>query len=206
MSRLLKIDELVISDHFFLTPDHECYYFMEYTARAGYGYSNENQLIFNLKKSLEHKGSASWRYKLDAINKISRLVSAALPSVTDIKNTTLVPMPPSKIKSNPLFDDRMKQILELASNDENDIRELIVLNSDMEAVHIGTTTRSISTLMKNAHLDITKCVKLKPTIILFDDVITTGAHFVAYRNLILQNYPDKNIIGIFIARRSFTPE
>ena len=41
----------------------------------------------------------------------------------------------------------------------------------------------------------------KGTVILVDDVLTTGAHFVAARNVILAQHPATRVIGFFIARR-----
>jgi adenine/guanine phosphoribosyltransferase-like PRPP-binding protein len=34
-----------------------------------------------------------------------------------------------------------------------------------------------------------------------DDLITTGAHFVAVRNMLRREFPDIKIVGLFIARR-----
>ena len=42
----------------------------------------------------------------------------------------------------------------------------------------------------------------KPRILaVVDDMITTGAHYVAIRNILRRQYPDVPIMGIFIARR-----
>lgn len=38
-------------------------------------------------------------------------------------------------------------------------------------------------------------------IAIIDDVLTTGAHFVAVRNILRQVFPETKIIGLFIARR-----
>ena len=38
-------------------------------------------------------------------------------------------------------------------------------------------------------------------IAVIDDVVTTGAHFVAVRNMLRQHFPDTKIVGLFIARR-----
>lgn len=41
----------------------------------------------------------------------------------------------------------------------------------------------------------------KKTVVLVDDVLTTGAHFVAARNVIRADFPDCRVLGIFIAKR-----
>ncbi|MGF7025055.1 putative amidophosphoribosyltransferase [Sphingobacterium sp. HSC-15S19] len=45
----------------------------------------------------------------------------------------------------------------------------------------------------------------RPNIILFDDVLTTGAHYCAARTKILEVLPYSNISGYFIARRLLPP-
>lgn len=45
-----KISELERQDHWYLTAEHECYFFGEYTARGGYSRSSTNQIITNIKK------------------------------------------------------------------------------------------------------------------------------------------------------------
>jgi predicted amidophosphoribosyltransferase len=34
-----------------------------------------------------------------------------------------------------------------------------------------------------------------------DDLMTTGAHFVAIRTILRREFPDTQIVGVFIARR-----
>jgi len=36
---------------------------------------------------------------------------------------------------------------------------------------------------------------------LFDDVLTTGAHFKAAQSILQKTFPDVRVIGLFIARR-----
>jgi predicted amidophosphoribosyltransferase len=46
------------------------------------------------------------------------------------------------------------------------------------------------------------CAPTPNIIALFDDVLTTGAHFVAARNVLRSRFPQAQIIGFFIARRA----
>jgi hypothetical protein len=62
-SRLTKIDELTRPDHTYLSPEDECYYLGEYTARKGYAFSPINDLVQNLKKPMDRRGKPEWRYK-----------------------------------------------------------------------------------------------------------------------------------------------
>lgn len=53
--RLTKIDELTIGQHYHLDASDTCF-FGEYTARKGFGFSETNQLIHNLKNQLRNAG------------------------------------------------------------------------------------------------------------------------------------------------------
>jgi hypothetical protein len=61
--RLTKIDELTFPDHYRLNDTDECYFIGEYTARAGFSHSATNDLISNLKKSIDKKDRPEWKYK-----------------------------------------------------------------------------------------------------------------------------------------------
>jgi hypothetical protein len=112
--RLTKIDELARPDHYYLTPADDCYFLGEYTARKGFAFSATNQLILNFKKSMDKRGTAQWRYKDRAIGEAAAAFRAALTGEwLDI--ATLIPIPPSKAKTDPLYDDRLVRML-------NDIR------------------------------------------------------------------------------------
>ena len=110
MYHLQKIDELTLPSHQYLTPEDECFYFMNYT-RLDLGYTNENDLILNFKKRMDRRNRpAEWKWKIWAIEKISELFIQNLPSVNE-QNTILVPIPPSKVKTDALYDDRVVQIV-----------------------------------------------------------------------------------------------
>jgi predicted amidophosphoribosyltransferase len=42
---------------------------------------------------------------------------------------------------------------------------------------------------------------LPQAIAVVDDVLTTGAHFVAVSNILRREFPSTSIVGLFIARR-----
>jgi predicted amidophosphoribosyltransferase len=50
-------------------------------------------------------------------------------------------------------------------------------------------------------IDENLCEPAPNTIALFDDVITTGAHFVAARRVLQVRFPQARVFGFFIARR-----
>ena len=123
--KLSKIDDFLRSNHFYLEEDDHCWFFGEYTAKSGYDYSETNSLISNFKKSVDRKGRPKeWQYK-EAISKIAKIFQPLLKKLQE-REFTLVPIPPSKAKSHPLYDDRMIRVLEASSCGLSvDIRELI---------------------------------------------------------------------------------
>ena len=203
MSNLVKIDELIIGEHGSLSLDDECYYLLEYTAREGYSFSKSNDLIQNLKKPMDRKGKSEWKWKQWAIQKIAQELSPSLPTLIDFANTTIIPIPPSKIRTNPMYDDRVLQILQGACPITADIRELIICQADRIAAHDNPDHRpTVQEIMGNYILSGPIKPALRPNVVLFDDMITGGNHYVACKNFILEQYPGKRVIGVFVSRRA----
>lgn len=199
--RFTKIDELIRSDHPYLAPEDNCFFLGEYTARAGFSFSETNQLIANFKKSLTKKDLPEWRYKDEAIREIANKFRAAFPE-DFLTTVTLVPIPPSKAKDDPLYDDRVLRVLEiLGFGLDVDIRELILQHESTDPVHESEERPSPTTLLQNYHLDVTIADPPPKAVALFDDLITAGAHFKAAQSVIAVQYPDMPIFGIFVARR-----
>jgi hypothetical protein len=201
MSNLVKIDELVIGEHASLSPKDECYYLFEYTSREKAAFSRGNRLIINLKKPMDRLDRPEWRYKGQAINEIAQELQLAFPSVIDFSESTIIPIPPSKIRSSSFYDDRVMQILKKACPINADIRELIICKQDREAAHDVGVRPSVDELLDNYEFNPENDSPLKGNIVIFDDVITAGNHFIACQKLILGMYPQLRVIGIFVARR-----
>lgn len=199
--RFTRIDDLTRRDHWHLTPEDRCFFFGEYTARAGYAFSETNNLILNFKKSPEKRGLPEWRYKGEAIRKVAGMYRDALPEEW-LRTVTLVPIPPSKAKDDPLYDDRMLRMLEMLGRGlDVDIRELILQHESMAAVHESENRPSPDELIRNYYIDETVAEPLPKAVALFDDLLTAGAHFKAAQSVIETRYPGVPTAGIFIARR-----
>ena len=124
--RLTKIDALARPDHGHLTEEDPCYFIGEYTARRGYAYSASNNLLLNFKKGMDRRGRPEWRYKAKAIGEAASAFRAALAN-GDLDQLTFVPIPRSKAKGDPLYDDRLVQMLRaIRPAPPLDIRELVV--------------------------------------------------------------------------------
>lgn len=198
-NRILKIDELALPDHHYLNSNDECHYFGEYTAGAGHAHSPTNQLILNFKKGVETRNTTQWKYKLGAISSIAEMFRSVMNSDAQL---TFVPVPPSKSKSDPLYDDRILKVLELISaNRPYEVRELILQKESLDASHLSIKRPTPDELISNYYIDESLINPLPHHIIIFDDVITTGAHFYAVKKMLLSIYPAATIYGLFVARR-----
>jgi len=200
--RLTKVDSLTISDHSYLDNDDECFYLGEYTARAGFSFSATNNLIQNLKKPLDRKERPEWRYKNLAIQEAGIALRGAIGEGM-IRSATWVPMPPSKAKGHPMYDDRILRVLQkMGSGLQFDLREMIQQKGNLSAAHEANEPRSVEKLIQAYSIDDNTCGPPPTFIIVVDDVLTTGAHFKAAKQLLLSRFLDACVQGVFIARRS----
>ncbi len=202
--RLSKIDDLTRPDHTFIEAEDECLYLGEYTARKGYQFSDTNNLIFNLKKPMERRGQQGWHYKKRAVEKAGRQLREALDALNPkwLSIATLVPMPPSKVKSDPMYHDRLIQMLQvLGAGLQLDIREMIAQRESTEAAHSTEVRPRVDELCDNYSIK-ESLVDPPPRVIgVIDDVLTTGSHFKAVQRLLRSRFPAVKIYGIFVARR-----
>lgn len=117
-SRLTMVGELERQDHYYLPAEARCYFWGEYTPYLqtegkGWNFSATNQLISNFKKKMDRAGLPDWRYKLDAIEIAAKHFSTfwKWPEIQATYRVAVVPVPPSKREADPLFDNRMYQML-----------------------------------------------------------------------------------------------
>jgi predicted amidophosphoribosyltransferase len=81
------------------------------------------------------------------------------------------------------------------------VRELLFQRISTTAVHDQENRPTPEQLQANYGIDQTLCDADPQMIGLFDDVLTTGAHFRAASATLKQLLPGVRIIGFFIARR-----
>ena len=200
--RLSKIDESNRADHFYLNESDECYYIFEYTSHKDFTFGFANNLISNLKKSVERCGRPEYHYKTQAIMDCSKFLAATLNDKW-LKEATLVPIPPSKNKADPLYDPRVTQICRGISKPYPiDVRELVAQRDSIQAAHESDARPTVADLLKTYFIDEDEAV-LPRAIGIVDDVLTAGAHYVAMKRILGARFPAVPIAGIFIARRVF---
>ena len=198
--RLTKVDDLTRPDHWYLTADDACYFIGEYTAYRGYAHSDTNHLIFNFKKMMDRRGRPEWRYKEQAIRTAAAAFRRTLnPEALD--RLTFVPIPPSKAKGDPLYDDRLTRMLgSIRPSPPLDIRELIVQTVSTDAVHVRDVRPAPEQVQALYRIDETLTEPVRDIIAVVDDILTTGAHFRAAKSVLSTYFPETSIIGLFIAR------
>lgn len=198
--KLRKIGDLERQDHWYLTPEHYCHFFGEYTARAGFSHSSTNQIIANVKKKPNLRGTAQWQYKVRAMHQVAAAIRGALnPQSYGI--VTLIPIPPSKLLTNPEYDSRIADIARMVSPNA-DVREIIVAAAPRQPLHESEQRLTPDQLIATLQIQEAHCNPAPQNIILIDDVITTGCSFVACGTLLQQRFPGVPISGIFAARRA----
>ncbi len=203
MARFREIDGLLLEDHYHLRSVDECYFLIEYTSGKRYDYSGANALISNLKKKPSTKTTAQWKYKIDAMSACSNALGEAL-NPDQLKEATLVPIPPSKAKDDPEYDDRMREICEnIPADFKLDVRDLVLQTKSHEAAHESDHRPSVADLLQIYQINEDVSDPAPKAIWIIDDVLTAGVHYRAMHTILSRRYRGIPIVGIFIARRVF---
>ena len=199
--RLQKIDELYLPQHPCLTSADDCYFFLTYTVRMGYTYSEHNKFVINYKKPMDRREKPEWRYKEQAIRDAAKLVEVAVSSEVFPMGSVFVPMPPSTLKGSPDYDDRVFRTLRMSYGGGLNVKELLLQKHSTESFHINGGTRRIQDIYNNMYIDESLSKDINGDIVVFDDVVTSGAHFRAACKILSENYGDTvKVHGLFLAR------
>lgn len=198
--KLNRIDCLNIENHKDLDKTDECFYWCEYTAQKKYNFSEANQLIVNLKKCVSHKSEIQYSYKTKAIK-----TCASYFQKINWSSYSIIPIPPSKKRTDPLYDDRLIKILDSANEllepkYRFDIKDIIIQNESYEPSHKLSKRPTFEELKQRYQIENVNLNQFREKIFIFDDVLTMGSHFKAIKSLLHEKYPSKKICGLFIAR------
>ncbi len=154
--RFQKIDETNIGDHTRILESDRILFLREYTAQKGFSFSDTNNLISNLKKK---KGDGGFRYKSGAIDQCAREIFGGL-NPDWLKTACLIPIPPSKCKTDEAYDDRVLRIcngIAAKAPFPVDVRELITQADSLRAAHESSDRPSVEELMANYEFDEALC-------------------------------------------------
>lgn len=202
--RFRRIDDQNRSDHFYLIPADKCYFLREYTSGKDYTFGETNNLISNLKKKPSRLKARP--YKKAAIAQCAREMSVGGLRVEWLRSGTLVPVPPSKARAHPDYDDRITQICRAIRTDPTvniDVREIVAQTESLKAAHETKTRPTVDDLLRVYVIDESFVAPPPQAIAVVDDVLTAGTHFAAMKSILNKRFPGVPVAGIFIARRVF---
>jgi len=190
-----------LHSRYYLDEDDECFYFMEHQP-GGYSASPSNSQISNLKKPISAKGSTQWKWKELAISQfIQDLKSLELSSENVV---IVVPGATSKPRESSNFDSRIDQVVDgvFENHKSFQVEYLIEAKNEVIPANYGGS-RKKEDIKKNTKWNGFNGTVYE-TVIIIDDVLTTGSHFKAWKEIIKENAPEvKRIIGIFWALHVF---
>lgn len=211
-AKFSRIDELSRGDHALLETDDLCWHLLEYTKplpdQKPWEVGTTNDLILNLKMKVDKRGTSAWYYKEQAIAKAAKLFRGAF-SGGNIKRAVLVPIPPSGARTDPLYDDRMVQVLTAAFGEIEgaDVRDIFCQHRSMQPSRTAEMRHTVEDLARNYYLDRDllppRSPELRHVVCVVDDVLVAGAHFKAAKKVLLAHDPGLHVVGLFLARRVF---
>lgn len=194
-----------------------CFYYLVYTPHAGYGISNANGIVLNYKipiggeSGLRNRPQRR-RYKDAAIAKYAEAIVDFIEGKR-IRATGeelaamggrvgLLPVPPSYAIVNPDYDDRNVQTCKRV-HDRFGFRVCRDIETTETVIpsHNGGN-RSIDSIMASMRL-VGRTVDDCDFVFVIDDVLVTGAHFVAVKSMLQNGGYERPIIGLFLARAMY---
>lgn len=185
----------------YLVTGDRCWHYGDYTSEGGYGASDTNQKILNLKwKPTASEGQLY--HKRQAIEYWGRTLASVINFDHAIGTLTFVPMPGSKPVGHTEYDDRMLRVLRRMALGYTgvDIRPLLVQSVERDPQHHGKRLTP-DELCKTLAVDVTMLDQpLASTVVVVDDVITKGASFAAAKSLLAQLPNVSDVVGVFLAK------
>ncbi|WP_144054001.1 hypothetical protein [Baaleninema simplex] len=186
-----------------------------YTPKQGFSYSETNNLIFNFKKSPSATSSELF-YKKQAIEKFTTelelfLKHLSIYALSNNINIYIIPIPPSKSRDSPQYDNRVEQVACRAScRLKCNYLPILYTKHDREKTSSSSKARDWQDICNSLECDknwlqIIKVSKTKKSIfLLLDDILTSGAHFRAARSK-LNSVGIKVEMGVFWAKSQSLP-
>lgn len=184
----------------FLTEEDKCYYFLNYND-LGFKYSESNQTVFNFKKDISKANIPhEWQYRNLAIEKFVKYLSESINWIHQ-GQATVIPAHTSKPRASSSFNNRIDLVVDKLSFQYPtfiSVEKILDAQCEVLAAHCGGE-RNLNAIKSN--LLVSNFQKAPSSIvILIDDVLTTGSHFRACKDMILAHDSRvKDVIGIFLA-------
>lgn len=209
MKRWRVVDESDWLENISRKSDFKLYYARIYPPGEGFKYSDTNNYILNLKISPSEKNRI--QHKNQAIDLFSQEVSEflidKLPSNDSPLDLVLVPIPPSKSPSDDNYDDRMLTVARKISQRVPQVRyaDLLSTIQSKKSFSKSGNTRDTRQILDNLQVNeilLDSTLHQNSKCVLIDDVLTSGAHFVAAQEKLFQ-YSINVRAGIFWAKSQY---
>jgi hypothetical protein len=205
-ARLTPVDLSRLADHAFLSGSDRCSFLLEFNSGRDPRHGDILRILrdFKCAPSAAMASAPLARRKRRAIGIMAGMLRAAV-SRHAAQQVTWVPVPPSKARPDPDFDDRLMQTLQIAFRDYDvDVRPLLIQARSTPADHLGRTRLGADALMDNLCLDLTILgqAPVRQAIQLFDDVLTSGKHYKCCERRLRDSLPLTPIFGVFLLRRA----
>ncbi len=203
------LDEDSRAEHGFLLPSDHCLYFGEFRAQGGWAAGPMNDLILDFKRppsriAASARARAVQHFKNRAIATVAHALRRQFARAAVETRLTFVPIPGSKLPGEADYCDRLLRTLRLAFVGLHaDIRPLLRQRASTEADHrSGPRRLRFGELLELTELDPEQLREpLRPLVVLFDDVLTSGKHVCVAKARIREAFPEQAIIAVLVARR-----
>lgn len=207
-SELRWLDAPARADHVFLVDSDQCAYLSQYAAGQGYQGGHCNQLMRNFKcaPSIARGNPRRANYKRRAINTLAQWLRRAVTQA-QAERWTWVPIPPSKHRGDPDFDDRLSSTLSLAFEGYDlDLRRVLCQSQSTARDHAGGTRLPEEALYRILQIDLEALEQrpLRERVVLFDDMLTSGKHYKCCERRLRECLPHVPVMGVFLSRRAPT--
>ena len=190
-------------EHHYITDADYCLCKREYVSGYGYQGGPTNKLVLNFKKTPDRKNNPSeWQCRIRAVETFAREAEILFPLDLNISVTAI---PSSKHKNDPEYDNRFEDLFKKLSKARPNlnIEWPIEIKKTIQASHHGGG-RDPEGFKRNYVWRGFKKNSYK-ALCIFDDMLTTGAHFRAVSDFLRENGYKGRITGIFWSR-AMSPE
>lgn len=192
-NKLLHRLDIEIHPRPYIALDDSCSYFLEKESE-GYSKSDANNIIYNFKKPINRKGMDDWKYKEKAICQLSDMLNHI-----KFPKCILIPAPTSNPRNTANWDDRLDQCVDSITQQDVVVVKALDVATSQTPAHLGGS-RNIESIKKATSLSDLAEYADYDTVVILDDVLTTGAHFKAWKEMILDDNPNiKKVYGVFFA-------
>jgi predicted amidophosphoribosyltransferase len=205
--RLKWIDEASRPEHWALGRDDHCLFFGEYFPGGGWRAGATNDLVLDFKRTpasiRASPHPAALRYfKRRAIESVADALRRGFGRAAVESLLTFVPVPTSMPRGDADYCDRLTVALRRAfAGWDADVRPLLRVRAAVAPDHVRGRRLSRRELMRIMEVDGPQLDRpLRPVVVLFDDVLTSGKHLSVAKACIEARVPEQTVIAVCVAR------